>query len=321
MITRVLARWPVAGLVAGLLLPGGWPLAASQRTQERAADEERIVRTLSVSDGDVLELHNIGGDVTITGTSGNELHIEALKRGRRRRDARESLDATEVQIAQRATRVEVRTRTRRGRRSQASVDYTLRVPAGMVLDVHSVSGNLKVSDVNGRAALRAVSGDIVASGLKQLDAAETLSGHVRISSSTATDASVKTTSGDITLSDLTANSLKTNTVSGEVRLTNLAATWLEATSLSGDIEFSGTLSRTGRYKLGSHSGHVRFRPSDTAGFELTAGSFSGSVHSDLPIATRNISGGPGRRNLQGTVGDGGASVELTTFSGDITLLK
>ncbi|MGH9162718.1 MAG: DUF4097 family beta strand repeat-containing protein [Vicinamibacteraceae bacterium] len=281
---------------------------------QRAESEDRLVRTLRVSDGDVLELHNVSGDITITGTTGNELHIEALTSGRRGRDL-------EVDIVQRASRVEVRSRTRRGRDARGNVDYMLRVPAGMVLDLHTVSGNVKATDVQGRATLRAVSGDIVASGLTALDGAETLSGDVSVSSATVTsNANIKTTSGNVTLGDIKAGGLKVTSVSGDVRLDGVSITRLEVTSLSGDVEFSGRLSSTGRYTVNSHSGDVRFRPGEQTGFELTAGSFSGSVHSDLPITMQNLAGERGR-NLHGVVGDGSASVELTTFSGDITILK
>lgn len=320
MTTRALVRWLVLGLAASAagLLPAP-PLDAHPAPRDpaqRADSEDRIVRTLRVNDGDVLELHNIAGDITITGTTGNDLRIDALKSGRRGRDD------IDVDIVQRGSRVEVRTRTRRGRDSRGNVDYTLRVPAGMVLDVHTVSGNVKATNLDGRASLRAVSGDIVASGLTQLDGAETLSGDVRVSSTTVTsNANVKTTSGNVTLSDIKAGGLKVTSVSGDVRLDDVSTTRLEVTSLSGDVEFSGPLSSTGRYTINSHSGDVRFRPSDQTGFALTAGSFSGSVHSDLPITMQKVAGGRGQRNIHGVVGDGSASVEVTTFSGDITILK
>ncbi|MPZ21313.1 MAG: DUF4097 family beta strand repeat protein [Luteitalea sp.] len=319
MIIGALVRWLILALAipaAGLLAAPPLSADPAPRPQEQRADsDDRIVRTLRVNDGDVLELHNIAGDITITGTEGNKLHIDARKNGRRGA-------AIDVEIVQRAARVEVRTRARRGNGSRGEVDYTLRVPASMVLDVHTVSGDVEATNVHGRATLRAVSGDIVASGLTQLDAAETLSGDVRISSTTATgNANIKTTSGSVTLGDIKAGGLKVTSVSGDVRLGEVSTTRLEVTSLSGDVEFSGPLSPTGRYTINSHSGDVRFQPSDQTGFELTAGSFSGSVRSDLPVTMQNLAGGRGRRNVQGVVGDGAASVDLTTFSGDITILK
>lgn len=92
-------------------------------------------------------------------------------------------------------------------------------------------------------------------------------------------------------------------------------------SCSGHVTFSGTPSRSGRYEFGSHSGHVRLSLAGSAGFELNASTFSGSIRSDIPVTLGSASGrqrrGPSRRSIRGIVGEGGAVVSVTTFSGDI----
>src|SRR5262249_40263139 len=119
-------------------------------------------------------------------------------------------------------------------------------------------------------------------------------------------------------------------VSGEIRLRDAAIEALTAKSLSGGFEYTGTLVKTGRYDVNTHSGGVRFALADNTGFELSAGSFSGPIRSDFPMTVGgdrnpNIRLGRGRRgpgeSLQGTYGDGSASLNLRTFSGSIVITK
>jgi hypothetical protein len=89
------------------------------------------------------------------------------------------------------------------------------------------------------------------------------------------------------------------------------------------------VARNGRYEVNSHSGAIRFVLADTPGFELNAGSFSGSIRSEFqmtvggnqnPDIQRGRRRGPGD-SLQATYGDGSASLNLRTFSGSIVIAK
>src|SRR5205823_374219 len=127
-------------------------------------------------------------------------------------------------------------------------------------------------------------------------------------------------------------------------------------SVSGNLAYSGRLTRAGRFEFISHSGNVRLALSDAVGFDLTAGSFSGSIRSDLPLTLSDRAVGPaGRprvpppgppapperaappvppaapappiaprglnRSMRATLGDGSAVLIIRTFSGDIVIEK
>ena len=93
--------------------------------------------------------------------------------------------------------------------------------------------------------------------------------------------------------------------------------------MSGDLTFGGPLAKGGRYVLKTHSGTVVVKVTNNAGFEVIASSFSGDIKSDLPLTVKF--GGPdekeGRRrqDIRGTYGDGSASLELNSFSGNIRI--
>ena len=68
--------------------------------------------------------------------------------------------------------------------------------------------------------------------------------------------------------------------------------------------------------IGDHAGTVRVTLSDEVGFEFDASSFSGSIDAQLPITG---GGRKSRRSVRGTVGDGSARLEVSSFSGDIII--
>jgi DUF4097 and DUF4098 domain-containing protein YvlB len=87
---------------------------------------------------------------------------------------------------------------------------------------------------------------------------------------------------------------------------------------------AGPLVRGGRYDLGSHSGDVEVNVGGDIGFELEASSFSGSVRTDVPLKLTGVSQANNRgrqRSMRGTLGDGSAVLDITTFSGSIVISK
>ncbi len=116
-------------------------------------------------------------------------------------------------------------------------------------------------------------------------------------------------------------------------LTDVACDRLAVKSVSGNVEYAGTIVRTGRYEITSHSGTVRLTLANPVGFELNANSFSGSIRSDLPMtiggdsARRGVDdrgrrrGDDPRHAMRATFGDGSATLTIRTFSGNIIIAK
>ena len=141
------------------------------------------------------------------------------------------------------------------------------------------------------------------------------------------DLAATTISGNIRAKGLKIRTLDLGSVSGDVALTDIACDRLGVKSVSGSVEFAGTLGKSGRYEINSHSGNIRLSLTGNTGFELNADSFSGSIRSDFPVtlggtSARNDRGrrGPGRAT-HAVFGDGSATLNLRIFSGDIILTK
>jgi DUF4097 and DUF4098 domain-containing protein YvlB len=286
-----------------------------------ASEPERIVNTYKVGDGGSLRLANIAGDVTITGAGGGEITIEAVKRGRGRTDAEAMQRRSDVQVdmRQNGNRVEVDTIHRRG--SRAWVDYTVSVPVGTALDIKSVAGDVKLTNVKGEVRAESVSGTVVASSLFRVAALKSVSGDVKVTNcSSDSEAALGSVSGSVVAEGFKARSVDVTTVSGDVFLKGCTCGQARANSVSGTITYTGKLEKQGRYEFKTHSGDIKIASSD--GYEIDASTFSGSVKPEgLVMRMGDSSEGRMGRSVKSTVGGGGAGVEARTFSGSIYLMK
>jgi DUF4097 and DUF4098 domain-containing protein YvlB len=287
---------------------------------------ERFSRRVRVGRDGRVSIGNVSGDITVTGGSGDEVSIEAVKRTR---GDRSQLAAVQILVDERPGRVDVRTEyDRTFRNNNTSVDYTVAVPATVTLEVKSVSGTVKVTSVDGLVRAESVSGNVTTSSTPRLEAARSVSGDIDLTNAGAdADLTAGSVSGSVRAKGLKARSLELGTVSGDVVLNDVACERLGVKSVSGDVEFSGTLARNGRYDVNSHSGTIRLTLAGTTGFEISADTFSGSIRSELPLTVGGTGArtdrgriGPGRA-IRGTFGDGSAALTLRTFSGDIIIAR
>jgi DUF4097 and DUF4098 domain-containing protein YvlB len=306
------------------------PRAYQGRNRNNGPEEtEKFSRKVKVGRDGRVSISNIAGDIKVTGGSGDEVVIDAVKRTR---GGASQLAAAHIIVDDRPGRVEVRTeydsdRTRRYNSIDVSVDYTVLVPAGATVDVKSISGNVTVTGVQSVVHAETVSGTLAASSSPKLTA-KTVSGDVELISAPAdADLAATTISGNIRAKGLKIRTLDLGSVSGDVALTDIACDRLGVKSVSGNVEFAGTLGKSGRYEVNSHSGNVRLSLSGNTGFELNANSFSGSIRSDFPVTLGPTSSrndrerrGPGH-STHAVFGDGSATLNLRTFSGDIILTK
>lgn len=293
---------------------------------------ERFSRKIRLERDGRVSVSNIAGDIVVTAGSGDEVSIEAVKRTR---GDRSELAGVQILVDERPGRVEVRTDHEQSRRrdrggDQVSVDYTVVVPSTASVELHSVSGSLKITGV--RAAVRAetISGDVVATDTPKIELAKSVSGDVTLSGvSTDGDLAASSVSGNVHARSVKVHALDLNSISGSLAVTDVTCDRLNAKSVSGGVEYSGAVTKGGTYDFNVHAGTIRLNLTNPAGFVLIANSFSGSIRSDLPMTI----GGTGDRDRQGrrgvmsnrsiraTYGDGSATLTVRTFSGDIVINK
>ena len=307
-------------------------LARAYQGRNGPEQTERFSRKVKVGRDARVSIDNIAGSIVVTGGAGDEVSIEAVKRTR---GDRSELAAVRITVDERAGRVEVRTegeqnRSNRSRRgSQVSVDYTVTVPSSASVDLHSVSGSMRVAGVHGSVRAETVSGNVTTTDTPKLEVAKSISGDVSLTGAAAEgDLSAASVSGSVTARGLRAHGLDLGSISGDIVLSDVTCDRLGIKSVSGSVEYAGSILKSGRYEINSHAGSVRLTLSNPPGFELTANSFSGTIRSDFPLIIggdrdrdRVRRRGGDNRSIRATFGDGSATVTIRTFSGDIVIAK
>ncbi|MFB3852876.1 MAG: DUF4097 domain-containing protein [Vicinamibacterales bacterium] len=293
-----------------------------------ATQSEPYTKVFRTGPAAVLDLGNIAGDIFVTGGRTDEISLSAVKRARDRggRTAKEQMDLVTIEAVEAGGRVEVRTRyPREARNVNVSVDFTVNVPSRATVIVKSVSGNVTIRSVAGEVRAESVSGNVVANGTGQTVHLKSVSGNVEVAAAAeGANLTLHTVAGQVTARNLRCQSIDGNTVGGDIHLLDSVCKRTSAGSMSGSIEYSGSLASGGRCELKSHSGDIRLALGPEVGFEVDASTFSGNLKTDLPVAARSRgdeSRGGLHRSLRGTYGDASAFLELTTFSGNIVIVK
>jgi DUF4097 and DUF4098 domain-containing protein YvlB len=289
---------------------------------------ERFSKTAHLDQNGTFDLTNVIGDVVITGTTGRDVSIEAVKRVQRPnpRAARALLALIDIQVTEQANRLEVRTIVPRPRNFPGSVDFTVMVPEDASVIVKTITGSIRASNVKGELRADTVAGSISASGVRKLAALKCVTGDVEITDAGADDpVTASTVSGNVIVRGLRARAVQLTSVSGNIHIEDAPIERLMVKTVQGNLEYAGDLARSGRYEFSSHSGDIRLALSGNTGFEVLANTFSGMVRSDFTFTRgRSGEGAPavqGPRTLRGAFGDASAMVALRAFSGNISLAR
>lgn len=160
--------------------------------------------------------------------------------------------------------------------SNLSLDYWITVPQGSTLVLHSASGDVDVSGVDGPLAAKTLSGDINASNLNGRVQLNDLSGDINASIDQSPQVSVEDTSGDIHLHNV-HGALTVHDISGDTTVSGAPGQNWNINNVSGDITLD--LRNAGPFLLNTHtvSGDINTHHVNGNGPTVNLGNVSGDI--------------------------------------------
>ncbi len=257
-----------------------------------------------------------GLDDTVTLTQGEgEVSLMAVRHGFgwNSSAARSALKRVDIQAEQRGETLYVDVRHLGGipflfgRTPYA--DLQLALPPGVRLDVETVSGTIRSEALGVTGRLATVSGSVVvrhAAGDLQISST---SGEIQLADVGA-GVQVETVSGDVQIEGARGD-LRVHSISGDLDLDALQAAVLDLDTTSGDVAAIGSLSG----QMRTISGDIDVELDPSSNLQLYVETTSGDIEHDL--ALREVQ--QDHRTLRGVLGDGQATLRITTTSGDVEL--
>jgi lia operon protein LiaG len=239
--------------------------AAAQPARDRDWDRdqpretETVDRTLTLQPAGTVRLKTFSGRVNITGASGDQVVIKAIRRASRQR-----LDEIKLEITQSGNVIEVDANHRTVERRNDNVvetDFDIQVPSQATLDLRTFSAPVTVNGVAGELAVDGFSSEIRLTEISGPVRVKTFSGAVTVQArswSDGDDLNVNTFSGDVTLRlpDTARGDIDFDTFSGRFN-SELPVTL----STSSRRNFRGALNGGGTtdFRLKTFSGDVDIR--------------------------------------------------------------
>lgn len=295
------------------------------------------------------------GHITVEAWDGDEVSLVVRKRVRTRKSAasaEEQFGKMRVDIEQTSSTLDIRGDVpdyRMGIGYGFSIDYEMRVPAGVDLELRTSDGPVRVNGVYGKvyarssdgdiavdrigtAELRTSDGDIRADAIEGDLSAVTSDGDIRVSN-VGGDAHVRSSDGNVDCHDiegllvvqLSDGNVHAQAIHGGISARSSdgqlvvkdASGPVELKTSDGDIELSlAAPVPMSRVTCSSSDGNIRFRLNDSAAFTIAAKTSSGRVNVGVPGEFHREQDG---KRVEGHVNGGGPAVNLRTSDGSITI--
>jgi hypothetical protein len=154
---------------------------------------QQVDTTFAADGAGKLELHNVEGEIRVSGWSRDQIRIVA------------DIDDEEgyLSLGRSGTGIKVKTKWRYG---PSNVDYRINVPASMALNLHGVSTDVFVEGVTGEVTVETIEGEIRAS---------TAEDDITISNAVG-DIFAETFEGDIQLEEIASSNVQGSTLDGDI---------------------------------------------------------------------------------------------------------
>ena len=264
----------------------------------------------AAADGTV-SISNIAGSVDVQGWSRNQVEVTG-----------ELGDDVEELIFERdGDEIVIKVKSKRRNSHDIDSDLAVKVPQGSSLEVHTVSADIDIAEVNGEQSIESVSGDIATEAHASDIDINSVSGDLEIEGDNQSMRSrISSVSGDIDTENLSGE-IGAESVSGDLLVVNGVFDRASLGTVNGDIVFHAQLLDDGRLDIETVNGevNVEFAGDVSARFDIET--FNGDIRNCFgPEAVRVSKYAPGYE-LKFTEGGGSGRVTIETLNGDLRVCK
>jgi hypothetical protein len=282
----MLASTACAGLTAG----------TAQRDDFRERDE--INETYQLAPGARVEVSSIRGPVEVVNSDTATAEVQIVRTARTRAD----LEYHKIEVVHSGNSLVVRgvQEPEGRRRDNVRVNHhvILKLPRRIDLSVNSVSGWIKVGDVDGETSVNSISGNANIGNV---------GGKLQVSS----------VSGNLEVGNV-GEEARVNSISGKVRLGTVNG-YINVSSVSGSLNaVLVSLSPQG-IRINSVSGSVEISFNSDVNADFRSESVSGEVYLDIPNVIRDSE--DKSSNVRARIGSGGTPITISSVSGNIRLRR
>jgi hypothetical protein len=259
--------------------------------------------TIAVSQGTRLRVENQGGDIVVKAWEKNQVRIQASHNRR-----------THVNVRVNGAVLSLEASADRGPAN--IVDYELTVPSWMPLKLSGMYATVSVDGSKAPIEVETLEGDITVKGGAESVKLGSTQGKIVVSGVRGR-LELNSVSEDIEASDIQGD-IVVEGISGDIILRRIDAKSVEVETISGELIYDGRIVDGGHYSLLTHSGEIYLSVAEGTNATIATATGSGDVRASFPLPGSER---PSRRRQTYRLGNGSATVELETFSGDVRLLR
>lgn len=261
---------------------------------------QRADTTVTVPRGTRLEVNSRRGDIVIRTWDRNVVRVSTDD------------DRGALRIEQTGSVLQVRPRDW----TEHSIDLEFTVPRDMPIRVNGMDTDVDIRGAGAEVDVQTLNGDIKVEGGSGYVNLRTVHGEIELSDAQAR-INAGTVSEDITLRNV-GGEVRAETVNGDITMTGMRSGNVTAEAVSGDLKYEGTVQPNGHYSLSTHSGDVVMGVPRDANATIRVSTYQGDFEADYPV---RLTGSTEDREFTFTLGNGSASISLSSFSGSVRVRR
>jgi hypothetical protein len=281
------------------------------------SDDPYRTEVFSVTGHASIASSTSGGNITVSGTSGNEVTVEMYvrQRGRNLLPSDTDLNDFEITIEQDGNAITASARRKSsaggwfGGSSSQSISFVIHTPVNADTDLRTSGGNVSVASLNGAQKMRTSGGNLSISDISGSTEAGTSGGNISVNNHEG-GLNIETSGGNLSIMNQ-AGEVSARTSGGRINLEGVAGN-VSARTSGGSI--SATITEAGEL-IDLHTSGGNIDASLPAGTGMTLNVHGSRVSSELDGLKGTVSSG----KIEGTIGDGSVEVNIRTSGGSVRL--